>query len=154
MIISEECPGPEWKKGLLGQEEAYTKRGEKLKGCKRYNNGTVEKMFREDPGEGWALGPLPETKEKIRATLLNSEDSTKGKTCYNNGKIMKYFDEDPSGEWVKGMLKDENQEPGNKGLICWNNGKISKYSKTCPGEGWVKGRLAIKIIDESDEQED
>lgn len=45
------------------RKEAMQKRSEAsakaLKGSRAYNNGSVEKRFKEHPGEGWVLGGLP-----------------------------------------------------------------------------------------------
>ena len=56
---------------------------------KWYNKDGQNKMFKEDPGEGWILGKLTES----------------GKKYYNNGTDHVLAFESPGEGWVLGRLK-------------------------------------------------
>jgi hypothetical protein len=61
-----------------------------------YHRNGEQKMFAENPGEGWVLGM------KSRSTQNNH--TNKGKKWYNNGEINKMF-VDPPADWTLGMLR-------------------------------------------------
>lgn len=94
--------------GLIPQvtekaKEQFVKRSELAKqantGSKFYNNGTIMKKFKEDPGGEWKLGQLPRNRSAQKAAC----GARKGKLSWNNGVITIYALESPGIEWVRGM---------------------------------------------------
>lgn len=96
-------------------------------GMKRYNNGSIIKMF--FPGEapeGWEQCGLPT-----------------GKKRYNNGEISSWFTpgEEPDG-WEPGMIKT-NRPP----TKAYNNGQVTKRFKIGEApDGWAEGFLLREKI--------
>ena len=66
---------------------------------KWFNKDGKNKMFNEDPGEGWKSGMLPKSK-------INNQ-TNKGKKWFNDGTTNRMFTEAPEG-WVLGMLRKTN----------------------------------------------
>ena len=71
-VLSVECPGEGWTLGGKGLKEPlsgernpmYGVSGElsPCYGTRWYNDGTIEKKFKSNPGEGWTLGRLKRSK--------------------------------------------------------------------------------------------
>lgn len=111
-----------------------------------YNDGKINKKFRDHPGDPWVIGQLISSETKAARKEATSK-AIKGKTTYNDG-IRNFFVGpadfiDPS--WIKGMKpqKKRNFSPEQSGYAVYNDG-VSLH-RVRPGEtpapSWVKGML-------------
>ncbi len=63
-------------------------------GTSWYNNGTINKKFKEDPGSPWVLGQIGISDEAKKARADALRKAVSGKKCYNDGVKNYYFSDD------------------------------------------------------------
>jgi hypothetical protein len=149
--------GGEGHSGRIKSKEEIEKIKKSKSGSRWWNNGKVNKMSKECPGQNWILGRINSPKfssdlkwwnnerENILSITKPGENWKRGRMmksygfCWNNGKIDKMSKECPGEGWIKGSLNTTS-----KGMQWWNNGLKSTCSKECPGDEWVLGMLANK----------
>lgn len=105
------------------------KKSKLFKDMKWYNNGKINKRFKEKPEDKeWFEGRI-ENEDKIHYSL------------WNNGKIQALYFTQPGPEWVKGRLYYEIP----KEWEWYNNGLFNIRYFECP-EGFKKGKLGTRRL--------
>ena len=105
------------------------KTSELFKGMKWYNNGKINKRFKEKPESSeWVEGRV-ENEHKIHYSL------------WNNGKIQALYFTQPGPEWVKGRLYYKIPDEWE----WYNNGLFNVRYFECP-EGFKKGKLGTRRL--------
>ena len=83
--------------------EGYLKRAALAKEANQdsqfYNDGTIMKKFKTDPGAPWVLGQL----DRDRSAQKEACAKRKGKLSWTNGVTNTYAIESPGPEWKRGM---------------------------------------------------
>lgn len=105
-----------------------------------YNDGKVNKKFKEDPGAPWIVGCIDWDRTAQKAA---SSKKRKDTFVINDGAANIYLKSDeliPEG-WVRGMAPQKRRQYTTN--VTWNNGVVAKKfpKEIYPGEGWVKGIL-------------
>ncbi len=137
-------------------------------GSKRYNNGVIEKKFKEPPTDPqWIPGRLPRSEEYLQNQKLGVSKRCGGSTSWNNGIIAIRVPKGktpeemyPDSVWVRGMLprseecKQRVKEISQNrclGNTLWNNGIINIRipkgkipEELYPDSVWIKGGLPRK----------
>lgn len=98
-------------------------------GNKMYNNGKIQRRFKEPPGGNWVLGQLEST-----------SNAHKGKKMYHNGQIAIRATSSPGPEWVQGSLN------GTTGMKWWYKDNQTMMSKISPGDGWNQGLPRVRVL--------
>jgi hypothetical protein len=106
-------------------------------GRKWWNDGTINKKFKDDPGDGWVIGPLLTDSQRKR----NSEKSI-GLKAWNDGNVVIMSKICPDDKiWKRGNISIKGLPNSTKGTKFWNDGTTNKRSIECPGDGWMLGRF-------------
>lgn len=112
-----------------------------------YNNGSINKKFKDDPGEPWVIGQINITDEARNARAIGVSKSRRNTICYNDGIRNFYFKETDiiPDNLVKGMApqKPRSITKLNSNYEIWNDG-INSY-RIFPGDfidpSWPKGMV-------------
>jgi hypothetical protein len=116
-------------------------------GTRWYNNGTINKKFKEDPGEPWVLGAINITDAAKQARAIGCILSRKDKKCYNDGKNNFYFypDEQIPDGLVLGMAPQKKRTISDKNskYEYWNDGakNYKVYEGNTPSSQWTRGMV-------------
>ena len=107
-------------------------------GWKWYNNGVVNRLCYENPGNDFVEGMLPQ--KKSHKWSLESRErfskKCKGRTPWNKGKHNIY-----SEEQIKHI--SESSKGRMKGRHWYNNGTVNVCTYNCP-EGFTPGMLPLR----------
>lgn len=116
-------------------------------GTQWYNNGTINKKFKSDPGYPWAIGQIniSDASKDARADGLRAV--RQNKICYNDGKNNFYYypDEVVPSHMKKGMAPQKKRTMSSltQDYEVWNDGKKNHrvYDGQAPDPTWQKGML-------------
>lgn len=99
-----------------------------IKGSKWFNNGIIDKRFKEPPNNEWVLGRLCKP--------------IKGLKRWSDGENDRFTKECPGPKWKLGSSKSYKQnlkKPYLKNTKWWTDGIRNKQAYTTPGNEWHLG---------------
>lgn len=94
---------------------------ERMTGARYYNNGFINKRFKQNPGDGWVKGKITRIEHKYK--------------CWNNGVYQTYHYECPGDGWTPGRLYYTVP----KDWEWYTNDVFNIRAGECP-EGFRKGK--------------